>query len=138
MPLRHSTAATARPRRLAALLAALLALALAPPLFAQAGQPETEAPPATQKPMRERMRQHQEQMMQQMQEEDARLEELVARMNQAEGEERVDALMAVVNELADQRLTMRRRMQQMREGKQGGMSGGEGMGSESAPGAASP
>lgn len=54
-----------------------------------------------------------EQMQQQMRAHDAKLDELVAAMNQAEGPARVDAIAAVVNELIAQRREMRAHREQM-------------------------
>jgi len=51
---------------------------------------------------------------------DARLDELVVAMNQAQGEAKVDAIAAVLNELINQRREMRahrERMWQLRGGK---------------------
>ena len=61
-----------------------------------------------------------QQMMEQMKASDARLDELVVAMNQAQGEAKVDAIAAVLNELVAQRREMRahrERMWQMRGGK---------------------
>ena len=58
--------------------------------------------------MRERMRAH-----------DARLDELVAAMNAAEGDARIDAIAAVVNELVDQRRTRRDHMEERWRRQQG-------------------
>jgi len=49
-------------------------------------------------------------MRAQMQEHDARLEELVSAMNSAEGEAKIEAIAAVVNELVAQRRTRRAHM----------------------------
>jgi hypothetical protein len=49
-------------------------------------------------------------MRAQMQEHDARLEELVSSMNSAEGEAKIEAIAAVVNELVAQRRTRRAHM----------------------------
>ena len=61
-------------------------------------------------------------MRAQMQAHDARLEELVAAMNSAEEEKKVDAIAAVVNELVAQRRTRREHIEERwkkREGKPG-------------------
>jgi len=60
------------------------------------------------------------QMQEQMRAHDAKLDELVAAMNQAEGQAKVDAIAAVINELVAQRRQMRahqEQMWQMRSGK---------------------
>ena len=49
-------------------------------------------------------------MRAQMQEHDARLEELVSAMNSAQGEAKIEAIAAVVNELVAQRRTRRAHM----------------------------
>jgi len=68
-------------------------------------------------PQRQQARQ---QMMERMKAYDARLDELVVAMNQAQGEAKVDAIAAVLNELINQRREMRahrERMWQLRGGK---------------------
>ena len=54
-----------------------------------------------------------EQMLRRQQEDTARLEELVARMNAAKGEARVDAIAAVINEMLAQRRAMVAHMREM-------------------------
>lgn len=54
-----------------------------------------------------------EQMQQQMRAHDAKLDELVSAMDQAEGPAKVDAIAAVVNELVAQRREMRAHREQM-------------------------
>jgi chaperone required for assembly of F1-ATPase len=63
------------------------------------------------------------QMREQMQQHDARLDELVAAMNAAEGDAKVDAIAAVVNELVSQRRTRRAHMEQRWHKQQGGKPG---------------
>jgi hypothetical protein len=55
--------------------------------------------------------------MEKMAERDARLDELVATMNAAGGDEKVDAMAAVLNELISQRNAKRQRMQHHGHGK---------------------
>lgn len=75
---------------------------------------------------------HQE-MMKQRAADDAKLEELVATMNAARGDAKVDAIAAVVNELVSQHRSMRAHRAQMRamHGRKGM---GKGMGQDDAPG----
>jgi hypothetical protein len=51
-------------------------------------------------------------MRAEMQAQDARLGELVAAMNAAEGDQKIDAIAAVVNELVDQRRARRAHMEE--------------------------
>jgi hypothetical protein len=78
-----------------------LALALA---LACAGAPvaKAEEPKSPARPVRPRI----EQMREQMRESQRKLDELVAKMNAATGEARVDAIAAVVTELVTQRRAM--------------------------------
>ncbi len=59
----------------------------------------------------------------QMEAHDARLDELVAAMNAAKGDAKVDAIAAVVNELVSQRRTRRAHMDQRWNRQQGGKAG---------------
>jgi len=79
----------------------------------------------------ENMQGHCEQMMAEMKNMDARLTEKVAAMNAAGGNEKIEAMAAVINELAAQRKTMQEHMMSRHEGmmshgggKKGGMKGG--------------
>ena len=116
-----------RTRQLAFSVAALLMLAALPTL---AG-PRTQAAPEraqqrgmTEQQMTERckkaMAEH-EQMMSRMKAADAELEKLVARMNAAEGNEKVDAIAAVVNKIVEQRQSLRTHMMRMHEHMMGHM-----------------
>ena len=60
------------------------------------------------------MAQH-EKMMTEMKAADQRLDELVAKMNQASGQAKMDATAATVTEIVAQRKTMRDRMMQMHQ-----------------------
>jgi hypothetical protein len=57
-----------------------------------------------------------EKMMAEIKAADQRLNELVAKMNQASGQAKVDAVATTVTELVAQRTTMRNRMMQMHQG----------------------
>ena len=75
----------------------------------------------------EQMQAHCEQMMGEMKAMDARLTEKVAAMNAAAGNDKIDAMAAVINELAAQRKTMQEHMMSRHEGMMshgGGMKGG--------------
>lgn len=63
-------------------------------------------------------------MINQMAADEARLDELVAAMNAAQGSAKVDAIAAVVNELVSQRRAMRAQRDQMRAAQGGGRPGG--------------
>ena len=58
----------------------------------------------------------QEKMMTEMKGADQRLDDLVGKMNAASGSEKADAIAAVVNELVNQRRTMRDGMMKMQHG----------------------
>ncbi|MFO7691782.1 MAG: hypothetical protein R6V57_01735 [Vicinamibacterales bacterium] len=62
-----------------------------------------------------------EKMMTEMKAADARLDDLVARMNAASGMGKADAVAAVVNEMVTQRRTMRDGMMKMQHGSMGHM-----------------
>ncbi len=65
-----------------------------------------------------------QQMMEQLKATDARFDEAVKRMNETQGNERVDAMAAALNELAAQRHAMRAHMGSMPcAGMGGGMPG---------------
>lgn len=66
------------------------------------------------------MGQH-EKMMAEVKAADQRLDELVAKMNQASGQSRVDAVATVVTEMVTQRKTMRDRMMHMHHQMMGHM-----------------
>jgi hypothetical protein len=68
----------------------------------------------------EMMERHQ-QMQQEMAAMDARLEGLVQQMNAATGEERIDAMAAVINELIEHRREMHEMMMEMGPGMMGHM-----------------
>lgn len=77
-------------------------------------------------PMRRQMRQHQGarqplhgEMREKMRAHDIRLDELVAAMNAAKGEAKVDAIAAVVNELVELRRTRRDHMEERWQRQQG-------------------
>ena len=75
----------------------------------------------------EQMQAHCEQMMGEMKAMDARLTEKVAAMNAAAGNDKIEAMAAVINELAAQRKTMQEHMMSRHEGMMshgGGMKGG--------------
>lgn len=76
-----------------------VALALVGAFAPGAGAEEAQAPAQPAHPMMEMVRQH-----------DQKLEELVAKMNAAQGEAKVDAIAAVLNELVAQRKQMRQHM----------------------------
>jgi hypothetical protein len=60
-------------------------------------------------------------MMGRMKAADAELETLVARMNAATGDEKVDAIAAVVNKIVEQRQSLRTQLMQMHEHMMGHM-----------------
>lgn len=109
-------------------LAALLMVAVLPTpasLQAQATPERTQQRGTTeQQQMMERckkaMAEH-EQMMSRIKAADAELEKLVARMNAAEGNEKVDAIAAVVNAMVEQRRSLRAQMMRMHEHMMGHM-----------------
>ena len=76
-----------------------LALAILGAFASGAGAEEPEAPAQPVHPMMEMMRQH-----------DQKLDDLIAKMNTAKGEAKVDAIAAVLNELVAQRRDMRKHM----------------------------
>jgi len=76
-----------------------LALALVGAFAPGAGAEEPKAPAQPAHPMMEVMRQH-----------DQKLDDLIAKMNAAKGEAKVDAIAAVLNELVAQRKEMRKQM----------------------------
>jgi hypothetical protein len=85
---------------------ALAALALAGPAAAEEPAPEA-APPAQQPPPHvQQMQQQRRAFMEQLQERNKRLDDLVAKMNAAQGEAKVDAIAAVINEMVEQRRAM--------------------------------
>jgi hypothetical protein len=97
---------------------AVLVLGLGLPLQAQ--QPPTVRQPAAQPSGDmaagcEAMMAGRQKMMADMKAADQRLNELVARMDQASGQAKVDAVAAVVQEMVTQRQAMRDRMMQMHQ-----------------------
>jgi len=76
-----------------------IALALAGAFAPGAGAEEPQAPAQPVHPIMETLRQH-----------DQKLDDLIAKMNAAKGEARVDAIAAVLNELVAQRKEMRKHM----------------------------
>ncbi len=87
-----------------ALACALFVLALAPAVGAQGPGPGRGMSPEQRQEMLEKMRAR-----------EARLDALVAAMNEAEGPAKVDAIAAVVNELVAERRWKRDHRQQMRD-----------------------
>ncbi len=69
------------------------------------GQNPDGTPAADQQKHREMMPVH-EKMIQEQKAQDAEIDKLVAEMNAATGEKRIDAIVAVLNKLAEQRKTM--------------------------------
>jgi len=67
------------------------------------------------------MMQKKQQRMQKCKMMDAKLDELVAAMNAATGQQKVDAMAAVLNELVAQRKAMRQMMMEMHDGMKCGM-----------------
>ena len=90
------------------------ALALAVAALAIAQQPQQG-----QQQMQQQMQQQRRAFMEQMQERNRKLDDLVAKMNAAKGQAKVDAIAAVVNELVEQRKVMMGGM----GGPMGGMGG---------------
>ena len=90
-----------------------------PGLLAAIGakQVEQPAPAAPQTPQMMMMHQR---MMAEMKGADARLDQLVAEMNAANGDARVDAIVRVVTELAARQKAMHGRMEMMHEHMMGG------------------
>ena len=85
-----------------------------------------EPPKDGAEPMRRQVRMHQGsrqplhgEMREKMRAHDARIDELVAAMNAAQGEAKVEAIAAVVNELVEQRRTRRDHMEERWQGQQG-------------------
>jgi hypothetical protein len=95
-------------------------IALASPGLAQDPARLGKSPQQMQEKCQEMMAKHQE-MQQEMAAMDARLEELVKKMNAAEGEERIDAMAAVINELIEHRRDMHDMMMEMGPGMMGHM-----------------
>ena len=89
---------------------------------AQATQSSTVAQAGTQapQPSAQDMMKMREQMMADMNAGNAKLDALVKDMNAASGEARVSALVAVVNELVQQRRAMHHHMEQMHHHMMGG------------------
>jgi hypothetical protein len=91
---------------------ALAPLTLAVVLAAAAALPAQETPPGPSPQCEEMMAMHQG-MHSRMEEMDSQLADLVARMNAASGEEKTDAIAAVVTELVTQRQAMHAMMAEM-------------------------
>ena len=83
---------------------ALAALALAGP--ARAEDPAPKAAPAAPPAHVQQMQQQRRAFMEQIQERNKRLDDLVAKMNAARGDAKVDAIAAVINEMVEQRRAM--------------------------------
>jgi hypothetical protein len=82
--------------------------------LAWAEAPDEKAPPMQRKGQMKHGAHHRPlhaDMWAQMQAHDARLDELVAAMNSAKGEAKIDAVAAVVNELVAQRQTRRKHLE---------------------------
>ncbi|MEN6438817.1 MAG: hypothetical protein ABFD97_09560 [Syntrophobacter sp.] len=102
----------------------LAVLAMPCSLFAQqdktqapAAQGGTKVQAAPAQPMSgDHMKKHDE-MMSKMKEMDARLDEKVAAMDAAKGDQKVEAMAAVIKEMVSQRKTMQERMMKMHEMK---------------------
>ena len=77
------------------------------------------AAPQSQPNMQDMMKMH-EQMMAGMKADDAKLNALLKDMNAAAGDRKVNALAAVVTELARQQMTMHEHMEQMHKQMMGG------------------
>jgi len=96
----------------------------------KAGQTEKGEMPAKCKAMMQKkqqmMQERQQRMMQKCKAMDTRLEELAATMNTATGQQKIDAMAALLNELVQQRKSMHTMMMQMREDMMSGMMGKEG------------
>jgi hypothetical protein len=104
-----------------AVTGALLASGLSATLYAQA-QTDKATPPKMGM-MHDKMSAHHDKMMADMKAADEKLDALVAKMNGAKGNAKVDAMAAVVNELVAQRKMMRGQMMQcpmMGQGMKGG------------------
>ena len=106
------------------LLLALVVATLALAAGAQQAPPPGQMGPgmAAQRAEQQKMR---AQMMEQMKANDAKLDELVAKMNAATGDAKVDAIAAVVTEMVAQRKAMRGHMAPMPHGGMGGPAGAE-------------
>lgn len=78
--------------------------------------------------MHQKMMQKREQMQQHCQMMDAKLDELANVMNSAEGESKVEAVAALLNELVSQRKSMHQMMMKMRDDMMPMMMGGQGGG----------
>ena len=86
------------------LVPSALALALAAPAWAEDPAPKGAAPAPP--PHMQQMPQQRRARMAQMQERNKRLDDLVAKMNAAKGEAKVDAIAAVLAEMVEQRRAM--------------------------------
>jgi hypothetical protein len=113
-------------KRLWAVFVAFVFLSL--PVFVLAQQAATPTPPPHEHPSgpsdkmdKDRQAKH-EKMMAEMKAMDARLDEKVAAMNAAKGDQKVEAMAAVINELVSQRKEMRQHLGPMHPMKHpGGM-----------------
>lgn len=100
---------TNRNRKVGWALALIASCLVSMPVWADSHEGEADAKRGYHRKQGEGHRMH-ARMRAQMQEHDARLDELVSAMNAAEGEAKVDAIAAVVNELIAQRRTRRAHM----------------------------
>jgi hypothetical protein len=82
------------------------ALALAVAALAIAQPPQPGQPMQGQQQMQQQMQQQRRAFMEQMQERNRKLDDLVAKMNAAKGQAKVDAIAAVINEMMEQRKAM--------------------------------
>jgi len=90
-----------------------------PTMEEKAGQTEKGEMPAKCKAMM----QEKQQMMQKCKAMDTRLDQLVSAMNTATGQQKIDAMAALLNELVQQRKSMHTTMMKMREEMMSGMMG---------------
>jgi hypothetical protein len=103
-------------------------------LFAQADKTQApaaqggmKAQSAPEHPMAGSHMEEHDEMMSRMKEMDARLDEKVAAMDAAKGDQKVEAMAAVIKEMVSQRKNMQEHMMKMREmrmGEHGQMKGG--------------
>ncbi|HZO07943.1 MAG TPA: hypothetical protein VFC77_01085 [Myxococcota bacterium] len=100
-------------------LPSALALAIAGLALAEDPQPKARAP--GQQQQMQQMQQQRRAWMEQAQERNKRIDDLIAKMNAAKGEAKVDAIAAVINEMAEQRKAA---MQQQSHMGMGGPLGG--------------
>lgn len=100
--------------RLIGAAAALGAVLLFPPIFAQSTQtPERPSPAMGQRGMMGMMAADHQQMMAEMKAADGRVQELVTRMNAVKGDQKVEAMAALLNEMVKNDSHMHHRMMEM-------------------------